>query len=310
MHEYRKLNTVLQLIADLSKPGAVGYSAKQMARQYGSTTRTIYRYLDLLKESGFELETDDLHRYRIVGAAEIFSRAGETFSLEEANLIKTAVMAIHPTHPLHQNLLSKLFAHTMLSETAGLIYNSRTGLVINRLSKAIDEKRQVILENYQSVNSESTRHRLVEPIGFVNNMRYFFAYEPGRHKVLQFKVDRVYGVELLEQNFQHEHRHRQQHPDAFGMNSSERITVELRLSQRAASLLREEFPLAAAGIKREDKDEDFTWTGQVQGLEGIGRFVLGLPGEIRIKQPEALRTYLIQQRQREKIKEKEHKILQ
>lgn len=294
MHDFKKLYTLLQMIALLSKSD--GYTVDRLARKYDMSTRNIYRYLDLLKECGFHLQKDSDHRYKITGAGEVFQQEGVTFSLEEAGIIKDAVMAIHSVHPLRNNILAKLFAHSDLDAAAELIYNKMIGQTIAKLTQAIQEKQQVVLRSYHSHNSETIADRLVEPIGFVNNMRYFTAFEPDSNQVLQFKPDRVGSVALRETDQQYTHLYSVQHPDAFGMNGEPVAEVRLQLSPRAANLLQEEFPQAIDGLQTTGKDGTAVWRGRVKGFEGVGRFVLGLPGEAEAVSPQGLIDYLDERR--------------
>jgi len=294
MHDFKKLYTLLQMIALLSK--SEGYAVDRLARKYDMSTRNIYRYLDLLKECGFHLEKDSDHRYKITGAGEMLQEEGVTFSLEEAGIIKDAVMAVHDAHPLRNNILAKLFAHSDLDAAAELIYNKLVGQTIAQLTQAIQEKRQAILRSYHSHSSETIADRLVEPIAFVNNMRYFTAYEPDSQQVLQFKPDRVGQAQLCETDQQHVHRHTISHPDAFGMNGEPVAEVHLKLSPRAANLLKEEFPAATDGLQSNREDGSAIWRGEVKGFEGVGRFVLGLPAEVEALAPQRLIGYLHEKR--------------
>ena len=67
-------------------------------------------------------------------------------------------------------------------------------------------------------------------------------------------------------------------------------TVRLRLTLRAKNLLAEEFPLAGLQVAR-DKN-GWYWEGGVNALEGVGRFVLGLPREVSIEKGRKLREWV------------------
>ncbi|PSR02132.1 MAG: hypothetical protein BRD50_07625 [Bacteroidetes bacterium SW_11_45_7] len=69
------------------------------------------------------------------------------------------------------------------------------------------------------------------------------------------------------------------------MNGEPVAEVHLKLSPRAANLLKEEFPAATA-----------IWRGEVKGFEGVGRFVLGFPGEVEALAPQRLIDYLHEKR--------------
>ena len=61
MLNQHKILRVLQLIALLKKSPAK--SIKNLASILSNTDRTIYRYLDLIKELGFDLQRDAYNKY-------------------------------------------------------------------------------------------------------------------------------------------------------------------------------------------------------------------------------------------------------
>jgi hypothetical protein len=82
--------------------------------------------------------------------------------------------------------------------------------------------------------------------------------------------------------------------DIFGLTGDAWYDVKLRLSPTAHYLLIEEFPLAARYIHK--RAEVIYFQGIVRHWKGVGRFVLGLLGEIEVLSPTAFQDYL-----REKI---------
>ena len=63
MLNQHKILRVLQLIALLKKSPAK--SIKNLASILSNTDRTIYRYLDLIKDLGFDLQRDAYNKYFI-----------------------------------------------------------------------------------------------------------------------------------------------------------------------------------------------------------------------------------------------------
>lgn len=78
------------------------------------------------------------------------------------------------------------------------------------------------------------------------------------------------------------------------MHSSERLPLKLKLGLRATSLLLEEFPLASKQL-RQKSDSEWLLETEVCSYEGVGRFVLGLMGDIEIiDSPEFLQYISVQ----------------
>ena len=309
MHEFKKIYTVLRIIALLGKEEA--YTVKSLAKKFEVEPRTIYRYFELLKECGFVFENPKRGSYRILNPDDIYDVKEMRFSLDEAAVIRDSIMALHDTNPLRNKILMKLFALSEVSSTAELIYNAQLGEAVTLIMRAIRDKHQVILKNYHSHNSHTVADRLVEPIGFLPNMRYFQAYDVDKKKVLQFKPDRIEEVVWTRQSFQNEQFHKEEAMDSFGMSSGEFRTAELRLSARAASLLKEEFPMAERGLGEASSDGACIWVGEVKAWEGIGRFILGLPGEVEVIAPVELTRYVEEKREMgiPKLKRKGKKVI-
>jgi len=75
------------------------------------------------------------------------------------------------------------------------------------------------------------------------------------------------------------------------MQSFEPIAIQLKLSLVAYNLIVEEFPLSEKYLKKID-DNNYLLTTEVGNFLGVGRFVLGLPGETEVIYPKAFRDYL------------------
>ena len=65
MYNQNKILRVLQLISLLKKEPAK--SIRFLSGILESTERTVYRYLDLVKELGFELQKDQNNNFLIIG---------------------------------------------------------------------------------------------------------------------------------------------------------------------------------------------------------------------------------------------------
>lgn len=282
MNEHKSLKTVLELIRLLHQPS--GYMIERLAQRFGVTTRSVYRYINVLQELGFEIEKHG-DRYRMILRRDA-QLMMPLFSSEETDTLRDSVLAIHDRHPLKPTLLKKLRFFSDTDFIAEIIEDHITAGHIKSLIQAIREKKQIWLRHYSSPNSQTTRDRLVEPIRFSSNLRYLYAYEPELKSLRQFKPERIGKTEITKHTFNQTAEHTITSIDAFGMNGQPRTFVQLKLSQRARHLLTEEFP----EVNPLPSHEVTQLT--VHGFEGIGRFVLGLPGEIEVLGPERFVGYL------------------
>ena len=101
--------------------------------------------------------------------------------------------------------------------------------------------------------------------------------------------------------------------DAFRIHGDKEYHVVLRMNNIAKNLMVEEYPLSEADIRPEeapvvmmdamtlpqhemDNPEEQYWIydGTVRGMDGIGRFVLGLQHNFDILEGEELRQFLLE----------------
>jgi hypothetical protein len=68
-------------------------------------------------------------------------------------------------------------------------------------------------------------------------------------------------------------------------------SVKLQLSLRAKNVLVEEYPEAEKDLIPTDNDDIWMLDTQIYRMEGIGRFYMGMAGEIQIIEAEGLKEY-------------------
>lgn len=284
----QKLLRVFKLIRTLSrKPGK---TVAQLARLLDTSERSVYRYLNLLEEVGYLLDKDAYERYYLFESEN--EKVKPSFEAEEADLIRDLVTPAAAHHPLKDAILKKLYLNSELIPLADNLLKTQVAQLIHRLGEAIRERKQAVLHHYHS----SITDRLVEPMDFTNNYQQLIAYEAASRQVKNFKVERIEEVALLDSK-QLNQKVLQESQDLFGIPGRQPLSVTLRLNLRAAMLLREEYPLSTPFIKPDEQADTYVFAGTVNGWEGVGRFCLGLPGEVEVQEPEALQGYL-----RERVK--------
>lgn len=301
MSEHKRIYNLLQIISLLSKPG--GYSVQRLARRFDLSTRTIYRYLVTLRSCGFKLARVN-GRYRFENREDSVNLL-PLFTSDEETVIRKAVQSLHDTHPNKSGLLEKLGLMADPGYIAEFIVDAKTAGNVQKLAEAIQDRCRVILHDYHSLNSEPVECRMVDPIGFSVNMKYVYGFDPAHQKVVQFKPERIGAVEITDTKFIPDERYRVEKPDLFGMSGSPETEVQLRLNRRAVQLLAEEFPesrtldemlaLDEKGLSEPEKS-GIRLSLPVKGFEGVGRFVLGLPGEAEPLGPVEFLQYLQKRR--------------
>lgn len=212
------------------------------------------------------------------------------FSEEEAWILSKAIHSIDDNTVLKSNLVKKLYALYDFKRVANAIVKKEYSANVHALMQAIEKKKKVVLQSYQSANSRKVSDRLVEPYDFTTGYINTWCYEPDSRKNKLFKLSRIRNVKVLDEDWEYENQHNPGLLDVFRISSYKQTEVVLELSLRARNLLIEEYPLSEKYIT--GQNSSYIFRGPVSGFEGVGRFVTGLSDEIKVYQPRALKTYL------------------
>lgn len=273
-----------------------GLSIKELEEKLGVTYRTIYRDLELLTQVGFFPEEISKGKYVIRGLDSDVRRFEKNlqFSAEEAGILASALAAIPENHPMKRSIMEKMLAFSGMEDVLKVIIKTDISRNIEKLSQAIREKKQVTFHNYHSAHSQSIRSRKVEPYAFSADGVFVKGFEHGPNVTKTYKIERIEDVTLLQDKWKFEPFHdKETKPDIFGINGGDPWLVKLRMSMRAAHLMKEEHPLSAPHIYKEDL-KHYLFEAQVNSFIAVGRFILGLLDEIEVLEPKELKQYLDQ----------------
>ena len=279
MLNQHKILRVLQLISLLQKEPAK--SIRFISGFIESTERTVYRYLDLIKELGFELERDQNKRYFIKGG---LYDAAESFTNEEVTLLKELLLSSGKQSKLKDAVLKKIYFKSEIAVHGNHLLNAHLGKIVEKLSGAIHSEKRVILKDYHSANSQKISDRLVEPITFSDNYHSLIAFEVETGENKYFNIERITDIIELNTNQEFQEKHKNDKPDIFGFSelNGEKFEVELRLTLRAYLLLKEEYPLVQPYVKKEPNRETYLLNCNVNNPKAITRFILGFPKDVKV----------------------------
>ena len=273
MTDHLKLLRLLKCIGLLSQN--TGQTISQLSRSLEISPRTVYRYITVLEECGFLIDKDFHKRYFIHQPASQEYRPA--FTEEEVHHLRQ-VAGLNRSNPIMDSILTKIFEQSALPPMQDMIVRARLLNIVENIRICIDSGNQAIIHHYHSANSAHIQDRLVEPIKINENYSTLIAYEPESGITKFFKLDRMAKVTVMEQKQKFKNKHQQVEGDLFGMGGSQVIWISMELSLRAYNLLREEYPGSIDYLVKEEGR--FLFHGPVRGMEGIGRFILGLPGEV------------------------------
>lgn len=285
-----KISKLLRLMKLLT--GNVSRTIDQVAIEMGITSRTVYRYIDTIREAGFVVN-------KLYGNVYAMGKVGRGlsdfnkliyFTEEEAYIVAKMINGIDNNNVLKRDLQRKLVSVYDSTSIANYIDNPANAANVEALADAIKRKKQVVLKHYESAHSDEAKDRRVEPIEFTTNMIDIWAYDVENADNRMFKVARIQEVEETDDDWAFKSMHKVQRPDLFRMTGSLNEIISLQLDTRAKSLLLEEFPLAEKELRRENGK--WILTTRINGLEGVTRFILGLAADIKILEGENLRDYI------------------
>lgn len=156
---------------------------------------------------------------------------------------------------------------------------------------AIREKRKAVFHGYSSSNSGETADRLVEPFDITTNYTHITCYDIDKQRNAVFRTDRIRNVEVKAEGWEYGHLHKQLKMDAFHMTGEVPIRAVLKLDMMAKNLLCEEYPEAASSLSASDNSNMWILDIEVYKINGLGRFYLGLAGNIEIINAPELEEY-------------------
>lgn len=285
-----KISKLLRLMKLLT--GNVSRTIDSLAKELGITPRTVYRYIDTIREAGFVVNKLYGNVYQMGKVARGLTDFKKLiyFTEEEAYLAAKMIEGIDNNNALKRDLQRKLASVYDCTSIANYIDNPANAANIEALNDAMREKRQVVLKGYESAHSDETRDRVVEPFAFTANMIDVWAYDVEKAEPRMFKVTRIHTVEVTDTPWGYSSMHIVPKPDVFMMTGKIGEKIVLQLNTRAKSLLVEEYPLAERDLKREDGNWVLRTT--IHSVEGAGRFVIGLAADIKILEGKELLDYI------------------
>jgi len=284
-----KIERLLRLMKMMS--GNINYTIDELADKLGTSYRSIYRYIDTFKESGFVVEKLHSNVYKLgkMPRTYVDLKSLIYFSEEEAYIVNSLINSLDSTNMLKTNLKKKLSAVYNSTSIVNYVQKKELAEHIELLGQAIREKKRVILKSYESSHSHEVSDRFIEPFEFTTNCIDVWGYDLEKKENRVFKISRIGRVSLLDDSWCNEERHEKSKTDCFRISSFEQSRVKLELSIMAKNLLIEEYPLAEKDIRKEG--DKWILETMVSGMEGVGRFFLGLAHEIKILESDELKEY-------------------
>lgn len=276
-----KIERLLRLMKLMT--GNVNYTVNELAERLDTTYRSIYRYIETFKDTGFVVHKLEGGVYKLGKESPYFKEISQLvhFTDEEAHIVNQLIEALDDTNMLKQNLRRKLTSVYHCTSVANSIVRGKNATNVNHLIDAIESRNQVYLHNYASSHTGKVSDRLVEPLSFTTNYTQIWCYEISSGQTKLFKTSRIGSVEVLDSKWQYQAEHNIGHIDIFRMTGYEQLPVKLHLGMLSRNLLIEEYPLSERDLHKIG-DNQWLLDTKVCNYIGIGRFVIGLLDDITI----------------------------
>lgn len=279
---------LITLLVDNSR-----YTLDDLSERLETSKRTVYRYIEQLDMIGFIIEN---HQgiYSINPASPFIKSVAKAtkFTGMEIDIMNQLLAEADPT-----NMAVRKLRHKFHSLYNGIIETGERQerlmiMNVETLYNAIRHRRQVIIHDYLSLNSQTVSDRIVEPYKFLSGTTEIRCLELGSLLRKTFKLQRIQGkVEELDKKWEHPTLHVDYYTDIFGFSSEKRERITLRLGALSTRILMEEY-----GVDRQQftlcDDGTSLITLHVCSYKGVTRYVLGLMDDIQIVDNDRFRHHL------------------
>lgn len=243
----RRLFRVLYMLQSVRR-----YTVPEISESVGISARTVYRYIEEFRNSGFEIIQESGGYYRL--------------SLE--------------------NRRNKTIIDIMSETTEWQTINNML-----EFSTAIKTGKRVKMLGYASGHSSTIKDREVEPFEMTKNKKYVWCYDPKERYCKVFRPSRCKNVLALEKDWQNQDKFLSESIDIFGFHGKKAVRVKILLDIMAHNLLLEENGEAKLEMT-ETEGKRWLLDTRVFDIQGVGRFCMGLIGHFEIVEAPELKEYI------------------
>lgn len=287
-----KTNQYFRFIIALSRGRYL--SAADLMRELQLEQRTIYRYLKDVEESPFFSLQQRGRSYRISAESLFWANVSNRVYISDKEALELLqvmenIDAPNDTLANVRRKVKNILGNRVVVDVPET--DTRLERIITDVQRAVNEKCMCILRGYNSISSGTKTDRLVEPFCFLGSKNDVRCYELSSQMNKTFKLSRCESVELLDVEWQFEHRHKKMHTDIFHFSGESLTRVRLLLGNLSKTILLEEHPEALAHLVPQ-ADGRWLLDAEFCSMKGVGRFYLGLFEDIEIVDSPEFKEYL------------------
>lgn len=309
-----RLNRLLQLVTLLQT--RTGWDAKSLAAELGVSTRTLFRDLNTLEQSGIPCRAEDGGDYKIQQGfflPPIALTASEVLGLMQL----TRFIGNHRERPFHAQALSAIYklittVPEPLRATCGQMLSNISiepdpkldadgeSTYFTQLQQAVDLCRACKID-YAAVNGEGQTEMEIEPylLHHVNRAWYVLGKTDIHQEVRMLKLVRIQSLELLTRPFTK--------PDAYSVSSKlgkawrllpegKVYKVELAFTPKVATNVTEVRWHDSQAVDWQD-DGSCIMHFEVDGLNEIAWWISGYADQVHVLKPKKLQEIVARMHQ-------------
>ncbi len=281
--------TLLVLKAIIQSPKV--YTKKQLASRHNVSTDAIDADFRAIKNADFELKYDKNYRYYIeLDKSYEYLKSLLVFSPKEEHLIIEGLQNIKHDEKTTERLMRKI---SRIYDVSKMHNTFDKGFLtkMDKLEKALTEKKVVVLKDYHSTNSNTVKNRTVEAFHISAEDDIVHAYDWEEKGIRHFRISRISQLEIKSTVWAYEGHHSVVATDPFRIQENNQIKVHLRLNVGAYNELIERFPLTRGHLRPAPDDAGmYDLECKVNyRFYGLTNFILGYYNNIvAILEPELL----------------------
>ncbi len=291
---YRTRARIVQLLF-LIVESPKRYSKAELIQRFGAKEGTIKGDFKIFRNLGLDLRYDSNYRYYFTENKVLRQFKDLLYFSEEDRLLLTqAIDHLDKGGKRGERLKRKLDSLYNFSLLGHDFLRSPYLAKIELLRKSAKFKKQVILQNYYSSSSNKISDRLVECFHIQPDADTLQAYEPHNEDLRHFRISRLKGVLITNDDWKFEKRHHVKRTDPFRIVDDEQIPVHLRLKIGARNELIERFPLTKNRIMETQESNVFDFQADINHkFLGLTNFILGFHHQlVEICSPDILIDHL------------------
>ena len=274
-----KSQRLLKLILFLSN--SYPKSKDECVYLLGIKDSAFYNYRNDLLEIGFNLiQKDGKYWIEHLQNDHMVLQNILHFTEEESWLLSRTIDLLDISASSTSKLKRKLTQFLNHDKALESYLQKEKSVIVQTLARAMRGKKQALLINYASGNSQTVKNRLVEPFEFKEDFNLLWAFDTALKQNRQFKICRIEDVQISPLNWEYARLHRSMPVDIFRNTGELNKQLELMLTLKARNLLIEEYPLADRFLAKQSNNK-YILNVPVAKYEGPGRFVLGLAEDVK-----------------------------